>query len=337
MTYGPDGEATFERWQDLDALERHAHEWRALFARVPSATPFESPAWLIACARHVERAAPHVVAARRGGRLEAVLPLARARGGDALVALGRGPTDYHDLLVAPGAEPLAMSALLREAREHASITLTELRPGAAARRVLEGGEVDAAGVRVEAQPSSTCPVRPIDGDWLATIPSSLRRDVGYARRRFAREGGRFEIADARAIDEALSDLFRLHGARWRARGEPGVLADASVQALHREAAPALCADGMLRLHRMRRDDRTLAALLIFARGEVAYDYLSGFEPEARGLAPGTALIAAAIDEAIAHGQRRLDFLRGAEAYKYAWGAIDARSVTLVVRASDAGG
>lgn len=53
-----------------------------------------------------------------------------------------------------------------------------------------------------------------------------------------------------------------------------------------------------------------------------YTYLGGFNPALEALSPGTVIIAHAIDEAIGEGRCAFDFLRGREAYKYAWGAAD---------------
>ena len=63
-------------------------------------------------------------------------------------------------------------------------------------------------------------------------------------------------------------------------------------------------------------------------------YLSGFDPAFARYSPGKLVVAHAIEQAIARdAARAFDFLRGAEAYKYAWGAVDEplfrRSVRLV--------
>ena len=57
-------------------------------------------------------------------------------------------------------------------------------------------------------------------------------------------------------------------------------------------------------------------------GARAYYYIGGFDPSRARLSPGTIMIGHAIEEAIGAGARTFDFLRGREAYKYAWGAVD---------------
>jgi CelD/BcsL family acetyltransferase involved in cellulose biosynthesis len=62
-----------------------------------------------------------------------------------------------------------------------------------------------------------------------------------------------------------------------------------------------------------------------------YDYIGGFDPQFSSLSPGSLLIGHAIEQAEAEGAAHFDFLRGAEAYKYRWGAVDEPMFTLVLR------
>jgi CelD/BcsL family acetyltransferase involved in cellulose biosynthesis len=51
-------------------------------------------------------------------------------------------------------------------------------------------------------------------------------------------------------------------------------------------------------------------------------YLNGFDPAYERFSPGSLLIEYAMEQARKSCQRSFDFLRGAEAYKYRWGARD---------------
>ena len=57
-------------------------------------------------------------------------------------------------------------------------------------------------------------------------------------------------------------------------------------------------------------------------GTRAYAYLGGFDPDFARESPGTILMADAIERAAARGCTTFNFLRGREAYKYEWGAVD---------------
>jgi CelD/BcsL family acetyltransferase involved in cellulose biosynthesis len=49
------------------------------------------------------------------------------------------------------------------------------------------------------------------------------------------------------------------------------------------------------------------------------------------LSPGTQIVAHAIEEAVREGAEEFHFLRGGEAYKYAWGAVDRQNTALTLR------
>ena len=65
-----------------------------------------------------------------------------------------------------------------------------------------------------------------------------------------------------------------------------------------------------------------ACYALLAGRERILFYLSGFDAEWSFVSPGTLLLAAMLEEAIAEGRREADFLRGREGYKYAWGGVD---------------
>ena len=69
--------------------------------------------------------------------------------------------------------------------------------------------------------------------------------------------------------------------------------------------------------------------------QTVYYYNAGVDPDARDLSPGVVMVAWYVKQAIERGARRLDFMRGNEPYKYAWGAVDERIDRLLVRRTDA--
>ena len=120
-------------------------------------------------------------------------------------------------------------------------------------------------------------------------------------------GLRIETADADTLPSMLDDLFRLHEARWRSRGEPGVLADPAVRGFHRDAAPALAAEGMLRLYRLRIGEAVAAVYYGFAWRDRAYAYIGGFDPDMPRLSPGALITASRDRRSDRRGMRRVRF------------------------------
>ena len=307
---------------DLDVLDTEAAllalapEWAALHAATPDATPFQSPGWLLPWWRHFGTGMPRVAVARQAGVLSGVLPMyvLDEPGVRKLLPIGAGTTDYLDALGGP-AEALLRAVLARTREDRVDwCDLIEVPPGSALR--------DAAppGWDAEWGASSPCPVRML----ADPVPPGTLRKLRMNRNRAGRQGGwTIEDATPTTVAPLLDDLIGLHQARWLAQGEPGALASPPVLAFHREAAPALLQAGLLRLQALRIGGAVAASCyaLLAGRDRILF-YLSGFDEAHAFVSPGTLLLAEMLERAAQEGRREAHFLRGREAYKYAWGGVD---------------
>lgn len=339
MPPSPDAVAAMwvEEVDGTEALERLRPDWGRLWASIPSATPFQSPAWLIPWWRHVGEGELLTLAVRDADELVGLLPFyvypTPGGGGRRLFPLGIGTTDYLDALAAPGREGEVMGLGFRHLAggPRPRFDLAEwpqLRPGSPLLAApAPAGWLD------RTEPAEPCPVLrlPAAVDGLgAVVPRKSLRDLRTVRRRAGGGAGgapRWESAAAETLGPLFDALLRLHAARWESRGEAGVLASPAVRAAHRAALPALLEAGLLRLHALRLGDEIVAALYALAdppgRSERRlYFYLSGFDPALERLSPGMLLVGHAIEAAIGEGLAVADFLRGQERYKYLWGARD---------------
>jgi CelD/BcsL family acetyltransferase involved in cellulose biosynthesis len=327
----------------LAALEALRAEWERLWAEAPQATPFQSPQWLLPWWKHVGDGELASVAVRcaGSGELVGLAPLYIHRdaptGRRHLFPIGIGTTDYLDWLAKPGHEEGVIAAVTAhltqrrnqwdvleapQLREDAMLLATTAAPPGWRREVAQG----------EPNPVLDLTDRPPHA--LLPIPGTMAANLRACRAKAARAGTvSHELADAPTLPDLLETLFRLHSCRWAQRDLPGVLRDGPVLAWHREAAPRLHARGLLRLHGLRLNGELIAVLYCLADATPAhrrrcYYYIGGFDPRFAQLSPGTLLVAHAIEHAMAEGATAFDFLRGAEAYKYRWGALDQPMYTL---------
>ena len=296
---------------DEAAIRALTPEWEALWRASPTATPFAHPAWLLAWWAAFGTGAPRVATRRQGGALCGVLPayVLAEPGGRKLLPIGAGTTDYLDVL-GDGAGPLVAALLERAGRDGVGrFDLMDVPDGSSVRALAPP-----AGWRVEWSAGAACPVLRI-GDSPGTILRKLRMN----RNRAERAGGW-------AVEEAgpggLDLLVRLHQARWQGAGEPGVLTDPAVLRCLHLALPALEAAGLLRLQALRVGGVAAAAILALLSPGRIYFYLSGYDAAQAFVSPGTLLLGAMLEQAAAEGRTEAHFLRGQEAYKYAWGAAD---------------
>jgi len=316
---------------DTDAaLWALAPEWDALWRRVPDRPPFMSPAWLLPWWRHFGTGQPRVATLRHDGRLAAVLPLyvLDEPAGRKLLPIGAGLSDYQDVLAEPGIDPSPLlHAVLARADGVAVCDLIEVPPESALH-----GLAQPPGWSMEWGAGSPCPmlVLPATVEAMAdAVPARALRKLRMNRNRADAAGGTVrERATADTLPDLQADLIRLHQRRWTTQGEPGVLADPAVLGLHRDAGPALLQAGVLRLEVLRAGGQVAAAImaLLAGPGRILF-YLSGFDDAHAFISPGTLLLGAMLEDAVREGRREAHFLRGQEAYKYAWGAMDRLNAT----------
>ncbi len=312
------------------ALTAIGEEWAKLWARSPSATPFQRPEWLLAYARTFacpdSGAEPWALLVRREDELLALAPFCTrgGPGGETISLLGDGTSDYLDIVVATheleGATSRIFDELAARSAQGTTVVLDGLRSGSPllARAPLSG-------IRDEAFWREPSPVLSLAAT-ADPIPPAMRTRLRDSRRRAERMGEVvFEDSQVEGVGPWLERLFQLHGARWRCRGEEGVLAQARVQSFHRQAVPALAAAGFARIHGLRIGDKHVAAMLVLCDERAAYYYIGGFDPAFAALSPGALLIGHAIDCARTSGAAEVDFLRGSEPYKYRFGAEDRKT------------
>lgn len=295
--------------------------WRDLWARARHATPFQSPLWLIPWWDRFHPGALLTAAAWRGERLVGLAPCYLENGayGRRILPLGISVSDYLDVLL-DADEPEAGAALVRcfaGLRARWDVwELEELAPGANAL-----GLPAPAGVQDHVFAQSACPVLALAGS-LSAVPKAKLRKLRMARHRAERRGGEVVGVGADDLDEFVAELARLHGLRWRSRGEAGLLTDERLGLFLGDTVRGLAAAGLARLAALRVGGRVVGAYYGLHHGARAYAYFGGFDPDHAYESPGTVLLGHAIEAAAAEGAAEFHLLRGREAYKYEWGAVD---------------
>ncbi len=303
------------------AVDELRPQWDELHGRCESSTPFQSAAWLLPWARHFAPDRFMAIGVRDRYRLVALVPFFSWKG--RLLLAGTGSTDYCDGLFA--GPPSCAGEVLRALTAHAEetgcgcIDLQQLPP----RSPLLSASAPPEWVS-EVGSGTPCPVTRLSKeDALASVSPRWRKNVAQARRRL-RKRSQFDVrcATTRLFENAAAELIRLHSARWSARDQAGVLADPLMQGFLASALPEMSATGLLRLHSLEVSDRRVAVLLALHRAEMTCFYIGGFDPQWSAYSPGNILLEAAMIQAACDGAREFHFLRGCEAYKYHFGALD---------------
>jgi CelD/BcsL family acetyltransferase involved in cellulose biosynthesis len=185
--------------------------------------------------------------------------------------------------------------------------------------------LDAAGCDVAHVPDH--PVWTIDlpGDWeefLALQSKSHRKQLRQAERRVLETGRAawHPVTSASDFDAAWQMLVDLHQRRRQSLGERGCFASPAWAGFHRDVAPQLLAAGRLRLSWLELDGTPAAAEYHLAGTHTTFAYQGGVDPARLDEEPGRLSNIRTIQQAIAEGHARFDFLRGDEPYKAHWRA-----------------
>ena len=315
--------------EELVALEQ---AWSALAVRAgaPIAlTPEWAVPWFEAFGEGAEPRA--VVVEDLDGALRGLLPLAIRRvrvggiavrvlefAGDA-VACG----DHFAVLAASGDFEAVWSELAPLvpacAAEADLVRLGSLDPGESERRL------SALAARAAWRPApardDVAPRLALAGGWEAIerqLSAKFRQQLRRNARHFAaaHPAQTIVVNDERTpLDEAMTNLERLHASLWRTHGTNGAFADPILRAWTRRFVARSAERGWLRLYQLFAGPAPVAALLACHREGVAYYYQSGWDPRYAEWSVGEMLVAHSIREAAREGLHTYDFLRGSEGYK----------------------
>jgi CelD/BcsL family acetyltransferase involved in cellulose biosynthesis len=300
--------------------------WRRLAAAASTRVPFLGWAFQTTWAAAFLAGPPDVYAVRdaAGEAVGALALYAEPGPGGAVGRLvgGLDVADYLDVVAVAGREAEVWEALL-PALAAGPWRALDLRPVPAGSptAALLPGLAKSAGFTCEVSRADRCPVIDLPESWEAFLALLSGKERHELRRKLRRAEGahpRLQVGRTPAEVAALMDAFlALHRTSTAAKAE---FMDERMEGFFRTLGAALAAEGQLALWVLWVEERPAATLLCFEHEGTVSLYNSGFEPSARALSPGVIVVARTIEDAIARGFRRYDFLRGEEPYKYAFGA-----------------
>jgi len=170
-----------------------------------------------------------------------------------------------------------------------------------------------------------CPVVDIaDGydAWLRGLPGRSRQELTRKARKLARDAGDLELVEVPPADIGGAIDGFLDQAAASFPDKSGFFERPEIHAWFKALAEEFAKDGIFRLHQLHVGGLPAAATVSLVRRGRWGLYNSSFDPTLGSLAPGMVIIPLLIEEAVTDGCRAFDLLRGAEPYKYRFGATD---------------
>jgi CelD/BcsL family acetyltransferase involved in cellulose biosynthesis len=325
----------------LDGAQALSGRWDAL--AVDAGLPLCTPGWMLSWWRHMAPSPSELrmLALREGDDLVALAPWFAHRGEGGRLDmrfLGAELSDRVDVLCVPGREREVAAAL------RAGILALSPRPDLVAFEAVPERSRwtrELAGARLARYENSVIVAPtvalPQDGagfeGWMASRSSNFRSQMRRMRRRLAERGGQVrQIVDPGETGAALDALLSMHAGRWEGRAESR-LTGPGVREWLGEAAAAMGPD-RLRLWAAEIDGELISVQLFQAAGSEIKYWNGGWLEQHADVKPTMLTILAAIEDAIARGQRRLDLGAGTHDYKLrfadgedpiAWGGLIVRN------------
>jgi CelD/BcsL family acetyltransferase involved in cellulose biosynthesis len=312
--------------EEIDGLLR---EWSQLFAADDRATPFQSPGWARAWWRWwADRARPWTLVIRDAGQVIGLVPLVRRQTATLRIlrVLGEEPADYWDILALPDRRVAVGAAvgaeLNRRSAEWDALVVKRLPPDSNTAQTL--GQ---SGLRTRARPGTVCPAIELPATWeayLGRFPTKARTNL--RRRLRVVDEGELELREVPISDlpAALRRWQDIRVRQWAERGRELATEHRSdrFREFLAEVATSLVPDRLAVVWEFLRGGNVVGVYVNFCDTHTFYQYLGGFEPQLGSLGIGRIATAYGIRSSIAAGRRYYDFTRGAETYKYSFGAVD---------------
>ncbi len=321
---------------DASAFEKLKAEWNDLLHRSISDTLFLTWEWQSTWWENLGVGELRIITMREDNHtLVGIAPLFEETWNDGTKSLSLigcvDVSDYLDVIAARGHAEQVYAALLDTLTRadfpawNGGLCLCTL-PEASPTNTQLKAMAEARGLSTEWKLHDVAPAIDLPAAWdayLEMLDKKQRHEVRRKLRRVEETNHQWYTIDAAAeVDQAIADFIDLHKL---SRPDKHLFMDQRMQQFFVDMARRLQPRGWLQLAFLEIDGVRAASILNFVYNDAVLVYNSGYDPAKYGaFSPGIVLFAFSIQDAIAAKRRRFDFLRGNEAYKYRFGAHDAR-------------
>jgi CelD/BcsL family acetyltransferase involved in cellulose biosynthesis len=231
--------------------------------------------------------------------------------------------DYQDFVTAPSRAPDFFEVLFAHLKSEGvtRLVLRHMRPDSSVRSGL---------IHMEKRLKCQVLCEAEEMSWELELPSTwdvfLNRLTGKERHEVRRKLRRLHeagnityrrVEEVEAVQEALGTFLALFGSN---RPDKASFMNHPMSCFFRALAHAMAEEKILNLFFLELDAEPVAAVMCFNYNSTMYLYNNGYDERYRALSVGLLSKVLNIKESIQRGNKKYDFLKGNEAYKYRLGA-----------------
>lgn len=248
--------------------------------------------------------------------------------------------DYLDVLALPGREPEMAGEMIKHLLKERSFDILDLDGVAADSPSLSqlvwyfATDVEHR-YQYQLAPRDLCPRVRLDGAWEEVLKRSIRASsFGKALRKLQKmpDFSFRTVTDAAEVGAAFDRFRALHEKARTGRGGSDAMGHPILENFQREAALRLARAGLLQFAELWVEGECRASNYLLMGPGRCYAYQGGYDPAWYKYSVGLVLDGLALEQALDRGGKFMDFLRGAEIYKFNW-ATETRS-TLTLRVAN---
>jgi CelD/BcsL family acetyltransferase involved in cellulose biosynthesis len=307
---------TFESFESIASYwlkSRSPLKWDCIFVLPP---------WLEVWWREFgPRADLYLCAVKQKGIIIGFGPLL-LRGEEACFMGSDDVCDYLDFVISPGSELDFFNILLDDLRQKdiRRLSFSPLRPDSTVLTHLVGvAEERRYEVSCKAEDVSLeLDLPPTWEEYLGILNRKQRHEVRRKLRRLWETGevNYRIIEDSEAVPDAIDLFLKLFR---ESRKDKEIFMTTNRESFFRSLAKAMAQVRLLRIGILELDAKPVAAIMCFDYNDTVYLYNNGYDPQYSSLSIGLISKILCIKDSIQRGRRKLDFLKGAEEYKYRLG------------------
>lgn len=338
---------TAQVYTDPTALDALVPQWQQLVDRVTSATVYQTPEWALAWLGALHKhAMPFGIALYAGERLVGIAPFCidNIRGVRVVRFMGGDLNDFNCVLVEPAFMAQVSDPIARLLDEHESewdvVRLTGLDDSDLLGELLADGLLKSdRRHRLQSGDIPTLTLARSWGDYQAKLSAHRRKKIRQAQRRMSELGQvSFQlVTEPHALAEALPVFYAARTENWRARKRLHKMVAIQQTPGYWSTLTQICLDLAVTrrvwLGHLELNGAPIAWELSFVTNGNVVAYLTTFDASYARYSPGQLAVVEMIRSAIEQGMRCVIKGRGAQPYKYWFGAVPRKTQNQLIFAN----